>query len=70
MLDAVLKIISEEMEAKGKILLVYKDFFKNFVKQYDNIYETGLIKCRPTCLVTIVDNEVETKNQITAKSTI
>ena len=56
------KNYSKRDGGKRKILLVCKDFFKNFVKQYDHIYETGLIKCRPTYLVNIVDNEVKAKN--------
>jgi len=46
-------------ENKKKIVLVGKDFFKGLVEQYNHLYETGLIKCKPDDLFTVVDSEEE-----------
>lgn len=46
-------------ENKKKIILVGKDFFKGLAEQYNHLYKTGLIKCKPSELFTIVDNEDE-----------
>ena len=46
-------------ENKKKIILVGKDFFKGLAEQYNHLYKTGLIKCKPSELFTIVDNENE-----------
>ncbi len=46
-------------EDKKKIILVGKDFFKGLIEQYNKLYETGLIKCKPSELFTVVDSEEE-----------
>jgi len=46
-------------EDKKKVILVGKDFFKGLIEQYNKLYETGLIKCPPSELFTVVDNEDE-----------
>jgi len=46
-------------ENKKKIILVGKDFFKGLAEQYNHLYKTGLIKCKPSELFTIVDSEDE-----------
>ena len=51
-------------ENKKKIVLVGKDFFNGLIEQYNKLYETGLIKCKPTKLFTVVDSEEELKQTI------
>ena len=46
-------------EEKRKIILFGRDFFKGLKEQYDKFYETGLIRCKPEELFTIVDSEEE-----------
>ena len=46
-------------EEKRKIILVGREFFKGLKEQYDKFYETGMIRCKPEELFTIVDNEKE-----------
>ena len=51
-------------EDKKKIVLVGKDFFNGLIEQYNKLYETGLIKCSPNKLFTVVDSEEELKQII------
>ncbi|MBQ6517045.1 LOG family protein [bacterium] len=51
-------------EDKKKIVLVGKDFFNGLAEQYNKLYETGLIKCEPSELFTVVDSEEELKQVI------
>jgi len=51
-------------EDKKKIVLVGKDFFNGLIEQYNKLYETGLIKCKPSELFTVVDSEEELKQVI------
>lgn len=51
-------------EDKKKIVLVGKDFFNGLIEQYNKLYETGLIKSKPSELFTVVDNEEELKQVI------
>lgn len=46
-------------ENKKNIILVGKDFFSGLAEQYNKLYETGLIKCKPSELFTLVDSEDE-----------
>lgn len=46
-------------EDKKKIILVGKEFFEGLIKQYNHLYETGLIKSKPSELFTIVDSKEE-----------
>ena len=46
-------------EDKKKIILVGRDFFKGLDMQYQQLYKSKLIKCRPEELYTIADNEEE-----------
>jgi len=46
-------------EDKKKIILVGRDFFQGLIGQYNTLYETGLIKCKPNELFTVVDFEEE-----------
>ena len=48
-----------KQEDKKKIILVGKDFFNGLIEQYNKLYETGLIKCQPGELFTVVDDEEE-----------
>lgn len=49
-------------EDKKKIILVGKDFFKGLAEQYQKLYESKLIKCKPEELFTIVDKKYDIKN--------
>lgn len=51
-------------EDKKKIILVGKEFFEGLIKQYNHLYETGLIKCKPSELFTIVDSKEEVEQII------
>ena len=51
-------------EDKKKIILVGKDFFNGLIEQYNKLYETELIKCKPSELFTVVDSEEELKRAI------
>ena len=53
-----------KQENKKKIILVGKDFFNGLIEQYNKLYETGLIKCKPSELFTVVDNDEELKQAI------
>lgn len=46
-------------EDKKKIVLVGREYYKGLIEQYDKLYEAGLIKCEPSELFTVVDNEEE-----------
>jgi len=54
-------------DEKRKIVLVGKDFFKGLKEQYDKLYESGLIRCKPEELFTIADNEEEINNCLDLK---
>ena len=44
---------------RKKLILVGRDFFGGLIEQYNKLYETGLIKCKPQDLFLIADNEDE-----------
>ncbi len=46
-------------EEKKKIILVGRDFFKGLQEQYQQLYNSKLIKCPPEELFTVVDTEEE-----------
>lgn len=46
-------------EDKKKIILVGRDFFKGLQEQYQKLYDSKLIKCKPSELFTIVDTKEE-----------
>lgn len=59
-------LISKNYYSKDKkqIILVGKDFFKGLKDQYDKLYESGLINCRPEQLFQIADSEDEVLNKL------
>lgn len=44
---------------KKNIIFVGKDYYKGLKEQYDKLFESGLIKCPPEELFTIVDSKEE-----------
>lgn len=46
-------------EDRKNIILVGKEFFKGISEQYDTLYKSGLIKCPPEELFTVVDSKEE-----------
>ena len=45
---------------KKKIVLIGKKFFEGLNAQYEQLYNSGLIKCKPEELYSIVDSECKT----------
>ena len=51
-------------EDKKRIVLVGKEFFKGLDTQYKTLYASGLLRCKPEDLYTIVNKEEDIKNII------